>query len=861
MRRRKRMMENLDQDIRDFIERETQDNIERGMPPEEAHYAALRKFGNATRVKEETREVWSSVWLEQLWQDVGYGLRQLRHTPGFTTAAILSLALGIGANTAAFSLVNAALLRPLPLPFGERVASIKVIPTLPDQTGGHSSPAQLLAWGVNNHNFDLLAAVGSSRAQISGVGEPEEARILQVSANIEELAGIHPQLGRGFSVDDFRSGSTQVCLISTRLWQHRFSADRSVVGQSLYVDSVPTTIIGVLPQSTVFPDAESELWIPLRFSPEHRTQRSLDVYGRLRPGISTQGAQAWLNQATARAESGMPEWLRTRQVIVTPIREQLISDEKTLLLVLSGIAVCVLLICCANVGNLLLARHLKREREMALRASLGATLGRLVRQLLAEALLLCAAGGLAGCLAGRVLVSFSDDFLSASRFKSFFTTGDQFVDGGVAAFTIFLAFLTSLSFGLAPSLHVKRLDLNEALKASPRGQGLNGGGFLVNRYLVAVELAIAFVLLTGGGLLVQSFDGLISVQRGYAVDHLLTARLPIRTGETLARRKQFFRQLVEQLKAVPDVRAVGVVTGLPLGGLNATMTLPRPGQTLDPENLPWAGINCVNADYFKAMGINILRGRGFDSSDDENGMPVAIINETLARQFWPNRDAIGQELMPGTRVVGIVPDIRQEALDTSQGPAFYLPFDQRDGLAAAPNFVVIRTKGDPKTLVPTLRSEVRSTDRLQPIQDTRTMDQVLGRSVTQRRLLTSLMTVLASLALVLSLVGIYGVLSYQVSSHRREIGVRMCLGAPRSSILIFLGRQLSTSVAAGLLAGFVVSFTVGGALSHWLFAVSPHDPFTLIAAALVTTAAAMLGGAVPAIRALRVDPLTAVRTE
>ena len=345
------------------------------------------------------------------------------------------------------------------------------------------------------------------------------------------------------------------------------------------------------------------------------------------------------------------------------------------------------------------------------------------------------------------------------------------------------------------------------------------------------------------------------------MDHLLTARLPIPNGVTLAARKQFFRQLAGELEAMPDVRAVGVVTGLPLGGLNATMTLPRPGQLLDPENLPWASINCVNADYFRAMGIRILRGRGFDSANNENGMPVAVINETLARQFWPGRDALGQELTPGVRVIGIVRDIRQEALDTRQGPAFYLPFDQRDGLAAAPNFVVIRTKGDPKTFVAALRGAIRSLDHQQPILDVRTMEEVLGRSVVQRRLLTLLITVLAALAVALSMVGIYGVLSYLVGNRTREIGIRMCLGARRRGILILLGRQLSASVAAGLLAGLSVSLVATEALSRWLFAIRPDDPLTLIAAATVTAAAALLGSVVPAARALRVDPLTAVRME
>ena len=550
-------------------------------------------------------------------------------------------------------------------------------------------------------------------------------------------------------------------------------------------------------------------------------------------------------------------------MIVRLVREQLVSDQRMLLLVLGGIAICVLLICCSNMSNLLLARHLNRAREMALRASLGATHGRLVRQLLTEALILGFGGTAAGFVAGQGLLSMSRDLLSDSQFKALIAIGDQAVDMRIVAFTILLSLFTTVLFGLIPALHFTRTDLSEALKSSPGGQATGRGGLPIGRYLIALELAAAFVLLTGAGLLARSFVGLFSTDRGYTVEHLLTARLPIPSGisVTPAKRKQVFRELANRLEGRPDVVSVGVVTGLPLGGLNARMTLQRPGQLLDPENLPWLSINCVNPDYFRTMGIRLLRGRRFDSRDDENGMPVSVINETLQRQFWPDRDAIGQEIMPGVRIVGVVEDIRQEALDTRQGPAFYLPFEQRDSMAAAPNFLLVRTKGDPKAFVPTLKEVVGSVDPLQPVVDIRTMEEVLSRSVTQRRLLASVMAGFAALAVLLSIVGIYGVLSYLVSNRTREIGIRICLGAQRSEIVALLVRQLSISVAAGLLGGFVVSLLAARLLSRWLFAIHPNDPMVLMAAALLTAAAALLGSVVPAWRALRVDPLAAVRVE
>ena len=861
--RRWKVEQELDEELQYHMKQKTEENIARGLTPEEARYAAVRAMEGLDQQKERSRDMRRVTGIEHLIQDFRYGLRMLAKSPGFTVVAVLTLALGIGANSAVFSIVNTVLLRPLPLPHGERVASIQVTPALAGDTTGPASLVQFNAWRVNNTKFEMLAAVRGLRGQISGKEAPEEIHLLQVSHEFQELAGLRPYLGRGFLEDDFRSGAPNVCLISYRLWLRRFSADRSIVGRVLHLDSESSVIIGVLPRDSTFPDAENDLWTVLHLGLDHQTQRNLDVYGRLTSGISAQDAEAWLAEVTVRAESELPDWLRTRRVTVTPIREQLVSDERTLLLTLSGIAACVLLICCANMSNLLLARHSNREREMALRASLGATRGRLIRQLLTEALILCGAGTAAGFVAGRALVSMSHNLLSDSRFNGLITTGYLVVDARIIAFTLLLSILTTMLFGLVPSLHFTRADLSEALKCAPRGQARGRGRSHISRYLIAMELAIAFILLTGTGLLVRSFAGLLSEDRGFTEDHLLTVRLPIPSGisVTPTRRKQVFRNLIEELERMPYVTSVGITTSLPLGGLNARMTLQRPGQPLDPDSLPWVGINCVNPDYFKSMGIRLVRGRTFDSGDDENGMRVAIVNETLQRQFWPGREVIGQEIMAGVRIVGTVNDIRQEALDTRQGPTFYLPFEQRDGLAAAPNFLLVRTKGDPKAFIPTLKEVVGFVDHLQPLVDIRTMEEVLSRSVMQRRLLTALMTGFAGLAVVLSIVGIYGVLSYLVANRTREIGIRMCLGARPSEVLILLTKQLSCPVVAGLLVGLTVSLVTAGVLSRWLFAIRPNDPMTLIIAAIVTAAAALLGGVVPALRALHVDLMSAVRME
>ena len=824
---------------------------------------ARRSFGNPALVKEDLRDQWTFRAIETFWKDLRYAARMLRRSPAFTLVAIASLAIGIGANTAIFSIVNAVLFRPLPLPSGERVTAIRVKSALAGETEGHASAAQFLAWREDHKAFDLLTAAEGLRIQISGIGDPEEVRGLQVSSEFSQLTGVHPRIGSGLREDDFRNGSKRACLISTRLWRRRFSEAPGVLGRTVYLDSAPAEIVGVLPEDIAFPDTETDVWTALRFTPDHQERRSLDVYGRLRNGVPVRDAQVRLDQATARAEMELPDWLKSRGVTVTPIREQVISDERALLLVLSGIATCVLLICCTNVGNLLLARHLNREREIALRASLGATRARLICQLLTESLVLCVSGAVAGCAVARGLLTAGYGLLSDSRYKALLVTGDRLVDVRVVGFTLLIALLTTVLFGLIPSRYFTRVSLNGALKASVGGRESSYAESLLSRHLIAIELGVVFILLVGTGLLARSFVGLLAVDRGYTVDHLLTARLPMpaRITVTLTQRKQFFSQLIENLKAMPGVRGVGVVTGLPLGGLNATMTLPRPGQPVDPENLPWVGINCVSPDYFGAMGIRFLRGRGFDSKDGETGMKIAVVNETLARQFWPNRDAIGQELTPGTVIVGVVQDIRQEALDTSQGPTYYLPFDQRDSPAAAPNFVVVRTSGDPKAVIPALKEGVRAVDHLQPVLDMRTMEDVLTRSITQRRILASWMGGFAALAVVLSIMGIYGVLSFLVNRRSREIGIRMCLGAQRRQILSLLARQLFLRVAVGLLAGLTVSLMLTRVLSRWLFAIHANDPLTLIAAAVITAAVAMLGGLAPAVRAVSVDPSTAVRME
>ena len=825
--------------------------------------SARRSFGNPALVKEDLRNQWTFRAIETFWQDLRYAARMLRRSPGFTLVAIASLAIGIGANTAAFSVINAVLFRPFPLPSGERVTAIRVKSALAGETEGHASAAQFLAWRQVHNAFDVLAAVEGSRVQISGIGDPEEVRGLQVSSEFSQLTGVHPRIGRGLHEDDFRNASMRACLISTRLWRRRFSEAPGVLGRTVYLDSAPAEIVGVMPEDIAFPDSETDVWTALRFTPDHQRRRSLDVYGRLRTSVPVREAQVRLDQATARAEMELPDWLKSRGVTVTPIREEVISDERTLLLVLSGIATCVLLICCTNIGNLLLARHLNRDREIALRASLGATRARLIRQLLTESLVLCVSGAVAGFAVARGLVTVGYGLLSDSRYKALVAQQDQVEDARVVGFTLLIALLTTVLFGLIPSRYFTRMSLNEALKASAGGRKSSYAESLLSRHLIAIELAVVFILLVGTGLLARSFAGLLAVDRGYTVDHLLTARLPMpgRKNETLTRRKQFFSQLVENLKATPGVRAVGVVTGLPLGGLNATITFPRPGQPVDPENLPWVGINCVSPAYFGAMGIRLLQGRGFDSKDGETGTKVAVVNETLARQFWPNKDAIGQELTPGTAIVGVVQDIRQEALDTSQGPAYYLPFEQRDSLAAAPNFVVVRTSGDPKALIPALKEAVRAVDHLQPVLDIRTMEDVLSRSITQRRVLASWMGGFAALAIVLSMMGIYGVLSYLVNRRSREIGIRMCLGAQRRQILSLLARQLLLRIAVGLLAGLTVSLMLTRVLSRWLFAIHANDPVTLIVAAMITAGVALLGGLAPAVRAVSVDPSTAVRME
>jgi putative ABC transport system permease protein len=853
----------LTDELQFHIEHQTQENRSAGMNDQEARYAALQAMGGITQIQEECREARGLNLIDDLRQDLRYAIRVFRKSPGFSIVAITTLAIGIGANTAAFSVVNAVLLRPLPLPFGERVASIQVRPPLVAETGGHASPAQFLAWRANPGGFDLLAAVSFNRALISSGAEAEEVRVVQASAELQALAGVHSTLGRDFQDGDFVDGAPSVCLVSLRLCQRRFSGDRNVIGRTLYMDARPTTIVGVLPADIAFPDAESDIWTTLKLSAAHQTRRSLDVYGRLRPGVGVRDAQAWLNQVTNRTESELPDWLRSRGVTVTPIREQVISDQRTLLVVLSGIAICVLLVCCANIGNLLLARHLGREREIALRASIGATRWRMVRQLLTEALLLCFAGTVIGFAAGRGLLSLSSDFLADSRFKTLVATGNQALDARVAIFAFMLLLSTAILFGLIPLLHFRRVDLNAALKSSPRDPRSGGRGFLIDRYLIALELSAAFILLAAAGLLTRSFVGILTVDRGYSVEHLLTARFPVRSDipVTLTKRKQVFEQLTSRLAALPNVGSVGVVTGLPLGGLNATVTLQKPGQPFDPENLPWAGINCVSPDYFRAMGIPVVRGRGLDSRDSQTSMKVAVVNETLARQFWPDREAIGQELMPGIRVVGVVRDIRQEALDSRQGPAFYLPFEQRESLAAAPNFLVIRTHGNPMDFIPTLKAAVRSVDPLQPLVDIQTMEDVLSRSIAQRRLLMSLMAGFAALATILSIAGIYGVFSYLVANRTREIGIRICLGAQYGEILALVARQLFIPVAAGLVGGFAVSLATTRVLSRWLFSITANDPMTLIGAAILTVAIGLFGGIVPAIRALRVDPISAVRTE
>ena len=805
--------------------------------------------------------------------DVRYAFRTLRRNPGFAIVVLLTLALGIGANAAIFSVVNGVLLRPLPFRDADRLMVIWGDLKRPGLNDIPASAGEYVDYRDRSHAFEQVSAYDTVGFNLTGGGEPERVEGAVVTTTLLPLLGASAQVGRTFVAAEDQPGRDDVVVLSHSLWTRRFSANPAIVGQTIAVDGRPTQVVGVMPAAFQFPDRGIEIWKPFLLDAEALSDNNRGSHGytalaRLKGGISRQQAQADLNAVTASFKAEHPGNYRNGfGATLRPLQEEIVGDTGRPLMVLLGAVAVVLLIACANVANLLLARAASRRKEIALRTALGASRGRLVRQLMTESVLVSAIGG----LIGLGLAAWGVDLLIASAPDSIPRIQEVGVDLRVACFTALVSLATGLVFGLVPALRASRAPLNDALKEGGRAGGGGVHGF-TGRALVVSEVALSLVLLIAAGLLIHSFTRLQDVAPGFDSSRLLTFRLSLPESRytTFQKGQSFFDEFFTGLRRRPGVRGVAAINALPFSGFGGSRSFHIEGrEEKRPEDQTEEQLRIVTDGYFAAMGIPIVTGREFTERDALNQPRVAVVNDAMAKKHWPHESPIGKRVSFSTNepewyeVVGIAGNIKHRALENADRPELYVPYRQPlfAGWTVRPMYVVARTSADPASTAAMARHEIARVDRDQPISDVRTMDQRIGRSLSSRRFSTVLLALFAGLALTLAAVGIYGIVAYSVTERTHEIGVRVALGAQRRDVMAMVVGQGMTMTIVGAAIGVAASAALARLMSSLLFGVSAVDPATFVAIPLLLIAVALAACYVPARRATRVDPLQSLRAE
>ncbi len=802
-----------------------------------------------------------------LMQDIRYGVRMLLGSPSFTAIAVLALALGIGANSAIFSVVNAVLLRPLPYREPDRIVSINKIA---DKGGLPGIAAhEYLDWQEHNQVFDEVAAYSNDNFNLTYNGEPERIACAIVTASFFTLLDVEPVRGRAFLPEEDRPGQNQVAIISEGFWQRRAGGDPEIVGRSFTLDGKSYAIVGVMPASLRFPSSY-DIWLPFALDPvKERTSdfwTLLEVIGRLKPDVTSGRAQADLEAIMAwRGQQDKAEPRNVRLEVVT-LREQVVGEMRLLILILIGAVAFVLLIACANVANLLLARGAVRQKEIAIRVALGAGRWRIIRQLLTESLMLSLMAGALAVLIALWSVDLMVAALPRDLADSIHSLNEIRVDFQALGFTFAVSVVTGIFFGLAPALIASKPDLTQTLK---EGSGKTTGASLksLRGMLVVTELALALMLLAGAGLMIKSFARLLEVKPGYNAENVLTMRveLPMSRYREPDESAVFFQQLLERVKSLPDVRSVGVINHTPLSGygLIAFFSLESQSQLEREKDKP-IPIGVISDDYFKALEIPLVEGRYFDERDGEGSQKVVVINQALARRFWPGESPIGRSIGFGCEeglcrtIVGVVGDVRQENLTDDLRPEIFLPYRQFPNRGMT---LMVRSDSDPAKLTAAIRAQVLAVDSSQPISNVKTLDEHISDSIAQPRLTMVLLGIFAALALVLATVGVYGVMSYAVAQRTREIGIRMALGAGKRDVLRLVIGQAAVMLVVGAGIGLAGAFALTRFMESLLFGVSATDPLTFAAITILLMGVALLASYIPARRAMRVDPMVALRYE
>ncbi|HEV2314548.1 MAG TPA: ABC transporter permease [Candidatus Acidoferrales bacterium] len=874
--RRKQFDRDMDEEMRAHIEMRERELRESGAPTEQAYTDARKHFGNALALREASHESWGWSWLEHLTQDLRFAFRMLRKSPGFTAVAILTLALGIGANTAIFSIINAIFLRPLPYP---KASQIYLVARTGNAFGGESiSPAIFSAWRQRQEkifaHLTLVQGLGESTTLMVS-GEAENVLSMTISTDFLAMVGIHPILGRDFVTEEGRVGGPNVVMLSDSLWRERFGADPHIVGRNLTLNSRSYTVVGVLPPGftdPTFSPTRAQLWFPAQVpaTSSDPSNGGRLCFGALKPGVSVAEAEAALTPALSDLRREFPKMFRPNErAHLIPLREMLNQWAGTTMLLIFGAVGLVLLIACVNVANLTLARSATRQREIAVRTVIGASRGRIVRQLLTESILLAVLGGVLGIAACYASFQFVVTLVPANLPH----VGAFGIDARVLLFAFALSIATGIAFGLVPALGASRVDLSGSLKESGAQAGARAIGGL-RRFLAASEIAISLVLLIGAALALESLARLTMVKPGFDTQNVLTfaVSLPSQKYDTAAKRTAFFDQAISRVSAIPGVEQAAIIDTLPLREGSDILFSIEGGTAVAPAGQPLdAEIRIVSPDYFRALRIPLISGREFTAADNASGAPVVVINQTMARMFWPGKDPIGQQIWIGKpmgpaqsepaprRVIGIVGDVRESTLEDMPGQGMFIPYTQTKWNDSAS--FLLRTRAAAALSLPEIRSALHDVDPGEPLTQVESMEQVVSGSLNDWRFHAILLGIFGALAVVIAAVGVYGVISYSVAQRTHEIGIRLALGAQRRDVLRLVLSQGASLALAGIVVGMLAAIGLTRLMASLLYGVAPTDPVTFIAVAILLLIVALIACYLPARRAMRVDPMVALRYE
>jgi putative ABC transport system permease protein len=881
--RRSRMENEMDAELRFHMEAYADDLAHSGVPRQEALRRARLEFGGMENAKEECREARGVHLAETLLQDFRFGARTMLRSPGFTLTAVLALALGIGANTAIFSVVNAVLLRPLPYDQPDRLVQVwhtppqKSFPGVPIFT---VSPANFLDWRAQNHTFEEMAAYGFGRYTITGSGNPETIRMVAATAGLFSILHAQPLLGRGFLSGEYEPGHEHEVVLSYGLWRSYFAGNPDVVGKNIQLNDQAFTVIGVMRPEFEFPisgdpAARAQMWKPMAWTDHDRGVRdnhNFGVIARLKSGVGLKQAQAELDAISNRLAEEYPNDNKGWGAIAIPLRDDLVGDVRPALLILLGAVALVLLIACANVANLMLARTLSRRKEVAVRTALGATRRRLLQQALAETLLLAIAGGTLGLVFAHYGVILIVKFLAQRLPRS----NEIALDGWVLAFTLGISLLTGFAAGLLPALRMAKADLNQALKQGLGRTAADSGGGRTRNVLVVSEVALSLMLLIGAGLLIRSLWALRHVNPGFDPSRVVTMTVSVPPGKFAEAGQQisYFGRVLERVRTLPGVQSAGLIDSLPLSGDGSHQPVSVEGRPPAPmADLPEVDVRLISPGYMSAMHIPLLSGRDVDDSDVAGRPGAVLISESMAKNLWPNVNPIGKHLtlyffpdLPRV-VVGVVADVKMTAMNETQpAPTLYFPLAQfsaprGERYRSVPMSLAVRTNAAPQSVVPAITNAVREMDAEVPLLNIRTMDDSVSASLSPARFTMLLLGAFAGLALLLAVMGIYSVMSYSVSRRTNEIGIRVVLGASRGDVLLLIVRQAMLLALIGSAIGIAGALALSRLMASQLYGVRPTDPATFVTVATLLIIVSLVASYLPARRAMRVEPMAALRYE